>query len=123
MSIIASLDDEQVGLNEPEPRSDADQLAFGKDVTQDPSDVCEQIAVNEQEHRSDSKAHFRFRSMLMDLRNRFTPNPKNDVDQLALGIEIAQHRDAGNDAGRNTEEEGEEGEEDEDMLFEMLLAG
>jgi hypothetical protein len=120
-TIIASLDDEQVDLNEPEPDSDADQLAFGKDDTQDPSDACnstslieEQIEMKEPEHTSNSKVHSRLRSTLMNIRNRFTPT--NDVDQLAPGIEMAQHHDAGDAADRNAEEEDED-------IFEMLLAG
>jgi hypothetical protein len=116
MSIIASLDEEQVGLNEPEPHSDVDQLTFGKDVTRDPSDACnstslieELIAVNDPEHTSDRKTHSRFRSTLMDIRKRFTITN-------APSIEIAQHCDTGGTADRNTEQEDED-------IFEMLLAG
>jgi hypothetical protein len=52
----------------------------------------------------------------LDLSSRFTLS--NDVDQLAPGIEMGQHHDgdAGGTADRNAEEEDED-------IFEMLLAG
>jgi hypothetical protein len=128
---ISYLGEDQTGANKPEPHSDAaDQSSSGFDGTdtQDPNDECnitspveEQIEVNEPEHSSDSKRSSGFRPtvMLMDLRKRL--HLTNETSQMVSnggGLDPAITRQGDDDAGGIAE-----WNEDEEELFEMLLAG
>jgi hypothetical protein len=117
---------ELVSLVSLEIGAEADELAIGESaVNQNRNGECsstspveEPSAVNEPVHTLNSKRHSRFRTTLMDLRNRFTLT-NSDVGRLSSaggGLDPAIIR-------QHNEDDDADETIDIEAMFEMLLAG